>query len=317
METIKFKPVYDERIWGGRNLQTVVGRTTLPEGLKIGESREVFDFGGNDSSVIDGGKFNGIPLHEAVASHSAEIMGPHWDSQKKFPIIVKLLDCNDILSLQVHPTAAAAKKLGAEKKSENWYFLKCSPDAQFVAGANADATKEKLVESIGKPELESLLQFHKAEDGDSAFIESGTLHALGAGNLVLEIQENSTTTYRVFDWNRVDKNGKGRTLHLKESLESIDLSKKAEPIKACMQPYQTLCSCAEFSISKIVLQDGESFEVESGEQPRLISVAEGALADASGGGIARYETALIPYSASGTFTAKGQTVFLLTEDFAH
>ena len=145
-------------------------------------------------------------------------MGPSWPKERPFPILVKWLDCRDRLSVQVHPPAAIAPKLGGEPKTENWYFGKTDAGAAVYAGLKAGVTKESFEKAIADGTVDQSLDRLAVRDGDSLLIHSGTMHAIDAGNVILEIQQNSDTTYRVYDWGRAGLDGKPRTLHVRESV---------------------------------------------------------------------------------------------------
>jgi mannose-6-phosphate isomerase len=217
---LTFEPIFKERIWGGRNLETLYGKP-LPPGLRVGESWEISDRPG-DESVIACGPLRGRTLHWLMEQGSAALLGPRGPAPARFPLLIKIIDAQDTLSLQVHPPPAVAARLGGEPKTEMWYVARAEPGAELFVG---------LKKGVSRAEFERLLAdqtvaecFHRiaAQEGDAMFLPSGRVHALGAGTIIFEIQQNSDTTYRVFDWNRVDRDGKARELHLPQSLASID-----------------------------------------------------------------------------------------------
>jgi mannose-6-phosphate isomerase len=212
---LSFEPLYMERVWGGRRLAEQFGRT-LPDGALIGESWEIVDRP-EAQSVVEGG---GPTLGELWRSERrAELFGRRARGER-FPLLIKLLDCSDTLSVQVHPPAAVAAALGGEPKSEMWVVLE---GGQLFAGLRAGVSRADFEAALGGgADVSPLLHRIDTTAGDVMFLPSGRVHAIGAGNMIAEIQQNSDTTYRVFDW------GRPRELHVEQSLASIDFS-DAEP----------------------------------------------------------------------------------------
>lgn len=229
MGPIVFTPIYQERIWGGRKLADRLGRS-LPGSQPVGESWELVDRP-EAQSVVAEGPLRGNTLHNLWTHHRAEIFGPrHRNTGPRFPLLCKLLDARDRLSVQVHPPAALAARLQGEPKTEMWYFLGCDPGSRIYAGLSAGTTRAAFEEKLGRGEVEGCLHVLPTREGDSIFIPSGRLHAIGEGNLIVEIQQNSDTTYRVFDWNRRGRDGQPRDLHVAESLLSADFNDFTPPL---------------------------------------------------------------------------------------
>ncbi len=229
MGPIVFTPIYQERIWGGRKLADRLGRS-LPGSQPVGESWELVDRP-EAQSVVAEGPLRGNTLHNLWTHHRAEIFGPrHRNTGPRFPLLCKLLDARDRLSVQVHPPAALAARLQGEPKTEMWYFLGCDPGSRIYAGLSAGTTRAAFEEKLGRGEVEGCLHVLPTREGDSIFIPSGRLHAIGEGNLIVEIQQNSDTTYRVFDWNRRGLDGQPRDLHVAESLLSADFNDFTPPL---------------------------------------------------------------------------------------
>jgi mannose-6-phosphate isomerase len=322
-DLLRFRPIYQERVWGGRALESALGRT-LPATAPIGESWEIVDRPEAQSTVV-GGTFNGQTLREVIAKHGAEIMGPKWPAEKPFPILVKWLDCRERLSLQVHPPAAVAGALRGEPKTENWYIAHTAPNAHLIVGLKRGVTREQFERAIGDNSVERCVHHFPVAVGDSILVHSGQVHAIDAGNLILEIQQNSDTTYRVYDWGRTGLDGKPRQLHIAQSLRSIDWT-DIEPVPVRGSPTSgTIADCAEFSIRRVVLGAGERVQMRADEQARLLSVVSGTVRVGTENGTAsrapfgqklgRGENVLLPYSGAFTFTAETTTILLLTEDF--
>lgn len=215
-----FQPILKERVWGGRNLERLFHKP-LPPGGVIGESWEISDRPG-DASVIANGPLAGKDLRWLMEQHGREVMGAAKDYQGRFPLLVKILDAQQALSLQVHPPAAKAAALGGEPKTEMWYFVECAPDAAIYAGLKAGVTRAEFERRIQDGTVADCFCRLPVRAGDAMFLPSGRVHALGAGNVLFEIQQNSDTTYRVFDWNRTGLDGRPRELHIAQSLASIN-----------------------------------------------------------------------------------------------
>ena len=228
---LKFKPVYMERIWGGTMMREVLNRE-LPGGkVPVGESWELVDRPG-EVSVVAEGELAGCTLHELVGRYRSALLGTKGVKYERFPLLVKLIDAGERLSLQVHPDEAACLELGngAEPKTEMWYVIANRPGAKIMAGLNTQATRIRLMDVLDDPaELEALLQVYNSRPGDAFFITSGTLHAIGAGNLILEIQQNSDTTYRINDWGRLGPDGKPRELHKDAGMRAINFTNRTSP----------------------------------------------------------------------------------------
>ena len=253
MNAYFFKPIYQERIWGGRNLASLLGRT-LPEGKKIGESWEVVDRPEACSDILSGPGVKGEGrqnLHTLWQEKRIEVFGTRSPDLARFPILIKLLDAQDNLSVQVHPQAGQ----GGEPKTEMWYFLETTADAKIYVGLKKGVDRKKFEQAIGTPELPKLLHDLHPLQSDAMFLPSGRVHAIGAGNLILEIQQNSDTTYRVDDWGRVDEKGHSRTLHREEALASIRFTDR-EP--QFVQPHgERVLQCPYFTIERAFIYPGE------------------------------------------------------------
>ena len=250
MSPITFTPLYQERVWGGREFSKRLGRD-LPGTQPIGEAWEVVDRE-EAQSVVSEGPLCGKTLHELWTGHRAEIFGArHTDAAPRFPLLCKLLDARDRLSVQVHPPADVAPQLHGEPKTEMWYFLACDPGSRIYAGLEEGTTRAAFEEKLSRGEVEECLHVLPTREGDSIFIPSGRLHAIGEGNLIVEIQQNSDTTYRVFDWNRTGLDGKPRTLHIEESMLSTDFEDFAPPLAHVASG--VVAECEHFRVEKKTL----------------------------------------------------------------
>jgi mannose-6-phosphate isomerase len=310
---LTFKPIYQERVWGGRQLESFLHRK-LPGAAPIGESWELVDRP-EAQSVVSGGPWDGQTLREVMLRHSAVVMGPAWPKDRPFPILVKWLDCRDRLSVQVHPPASIAAKLGGEPKTENWYFAEVEPAAAVYAGLRPGVTRPEFEAAIADGTVARCLERPLVRKGDSLLIHSGVMHAIDAGNVILEIQQNSDTTYRVYDWGRVGLDGKPRTLHVRESLECLSANDAPPPrIVRGEDQSEVLAQCREFTIRLVRLRPGSRLDFPPRQQPRILSVVEG---DSSPAAVLRRgDNVLIPYANSFAFTASTEMSLLVTENFA-
>ncbi len=244
-QPLVFEAFFMERIWGGRRLETRF-RKRLPKGMLIGESWEIVDRPEAQSLVRDG-PLRGRTLHELWMEDREEIFGDIPDTAR-FPLVAKLIDAREELSLQVHPPSRVAKALGGEMKDEIWYVLDAVPDAQIYAGLRRGVTRAQFEAALENSTVAELVHRIAVKGGDAIFMPSGRLHTMGHGILVAEIQQNSDTTYRVFDWNRVGTDGEPRLLHVTEAMESIDFT-DIEP--DLIQPRgETLVSDSVFVVEK-------------------------------------------------------------------
>ena len=218
-----FEPIFKERVWGGRELEHLYAKP-LPPGKPIGESWEISDRLG-DASVIANGPLAGKTLRWLMENHAAEILGDAKPAAGgRFPLLCKILDAREKLSLQVHPPAAKAKELTGEPKTEMWFIADAAPDASLYVGLKRGVTREEFERKISDGSVADCFHRLPVRAGDAMFLPSGRVHAIGAGLVIFEIQQNSDTTYRVFDWNRVGLDGKPRELHVPQSLASIDFN---------------------------------------------------------------------------------------------
>ena len=207
-------------MWGGRRLESEFHKK-LPPQKRIGESWEIVDRP-EAQSVVASGPFRGTTLHELWTRHREEIFGDLPDAPY-FPLLIKILDAQLKLSLQVHPPENVAGRLGGEPKSEFWYVVLADPGAEVFAGFREPMTHDRFEEALTRGTIVDHVQTVAVRPGDAVFLPAGRVHAIGAGNLLIEIQQNSDTTYRVFDWNRTDPaTNKKRELHIDQAIQSIN-----------------------------------------------------------------------------------------------
>lgn len=220
---LTFRPLYQTRVWGGRRLETLLKRE-LPEPVTpFGESWEISDRAAEQSVCFlnDGTEMS---LHELWTQHRESVFGQALARHpaERYPLLMKILDACDDLSIQVHPPAHLAAELGGDPKTEMWFVVHAEPGAKIYAGLRDGVTREAFEVAIREGNVAECVQVLEPRAGDCLFIPSGMIHAIGAGLVIHEVQQNSDTTYRVFDWNRVGLDGLPRALHVQESLRSID-----------------------------------------------------------------------------------------------
>jgi mannose-6-phosphate isomerase len=214
-----------ERIWGGHRLASLFGKRTPPTAI-VGESWEIVDRP-EAQSVVRNGAFRDRTLHELWTQDRKAIFGdlpdgPSRTGVSRFPLLIKLLDAHDQLSLQVHPPEKIAARLGGEPKTEFWYVASAIPGAKLHVGLRDAVTRDQFEQAVRAGTVANLVHDIDVKTGDSIFLPAGRFHGIGGGNVLVEIQQNSDTTYRVFDWNRTDDSGKSRQLHVEQALQSID-----------------------------------------------------------------------------------------------
>ncbi|MEK0445777.1 MAG: hypothetical protein RLZZ399_1098 [Verrucomicrobiota bacterium] len=300
---LSFVPLYQERVWGGRDLAQKLGRS-LPLAGPIGESWDLVDRE-EAQSVVENGPWQGVTLHTLWTRHREAVFGRGLRDSPRFPLLFKILDARELLSVQVHPPAALAAGFGGEPKTEAWYLMDAREQACVYAGFRQGVTREGVQQALKRGEIEPLLHRISVQKGDAIFIPSGRCHAIGAGCLIAEIQQNSDTTYRVFDWNRLGTDGQPRALHLQESLACMDFE-DYEPEKAPASG-ERLVTCPFFALER---WDLENSRPHPGGEMSFFLVLEGSL-ECGGRCFERGNTFLLPSEASGlvlTPTAPGTAV---------
>jgi mannose-6-phosphate isomerase len=277
MVIFKFEPLYKIRPWGGNFIKRQFNRKIKPESSHIGESWEIVDRP-EDQSIVNDGKHKGLTLRQIILNNCHDIMGPNWKQNARFPILVKWLDCKERLSLQVHPPKKIAKKLGGQPKTENWYVANTTENSGLFIGFKKITDQKVFQKALKDGKAESLCYRTTSNKGDSILVESGRIHAIDKGNLILEIQQNSDTTYRVYDWGRVDLDNKPRRLHINESLKSINFKDiKPQLIKNNKNTKQLeIANCENFRITKYLFRKGTEFLIKKENvECNLLHLVEG------------------------------------------
>jgi mannose-6-phosphate isomerase len=282
---LTFQPIFKERVWGGRQLERLYQKP-LPPGTPIGESWEMTDRPEGDS-VIASGPLAGHGLRWLMEHHSAELLGKSKTSNGRFPLLVKILDANDKLSLQVHPPPDVATALGGEPKTEFWFVANAGPGAELYVGLKRGVSRTEFQNRIREGTVADCFHRLKVQAGDAMFLPSGRVHAIGAGLVIFEIQQNSDTTYRVFDWNRIGLDGNTRELHLNQSLASINFDDFEPSLIArpagipTGKTVQTLVHDPLFTVSIVELMPEKRLPVVF-ETPLILGVVEGMISVESG-----------------------------------
>jgi len=272
---LQFKPILREYVWGGRRLAEL-GKS-LGDGDHYAESWEVVDHGA-DQSIVMSPALTGTTLHELVTKHGAALLGRHHP-QTQFPLLFKYLDCQRTLSVQVHPNDEQGARLDPPDlgKTEAWVVLAAEPGSQIYAGLKPGVDRQTLERELACGNCKSCLHAFEPHTGDCLLIEAGTVHALGAGLLIAEIQQASDTTFRLFDWNRVDTDGKPRALHVQQSLDTIDYSRgPVNPVipQPSNRPFvERLVRCNKFILNRWQLDSPQTFE--SDNQFHILTAIEG------------------------------------------
>lgn len=249
---LRFRPLLKQTIWGGRRLGNLLGKSIGHES-NYAESWEVVDHG-DDQSVVENGPLAGKSLAELIAEDPAWLLGEPATS-RRFPLLLKYLDCHRVLSVQVHPDDAYGATLPQPDlgKTEAWYIVAAEPESLIYAGLRPGVDRAALEKAVAAGQTDSVLHSFSPRPGDCVFIPAGTVHALGAGLVVAEIQQSSDTTFRLFDWNRVDSQGNSRPLHVEQALDVIDYD--SGPVQpqhdggTAAGRWQRLVECDKFVLS--------------------------------------------------------------------
>lgn len=248
-----FAPVYQTRVWGGRTLETVFGRSLPDADQPYGESWEISDRPEAESRVVSGpatliGRTLGELWRDGDTALRCGLFGEDAPGTGAFPLLCKILDARQKLSLQVHPPAALADALGGEPKTEMWVVAHAEPGAELIVGVREGVTRDSFEAALRDGSAASQVHRLPVSTGDFIFIPSGRLHAIGAGLVIYEIQQNSDTTYRVFDWNRPGLDGNPRPLHVEESLRCIDFTDVEPDLGATENTL--LAACEHFRVER-------------------------------------------------------------------
>jgi mannose-6-phosphate isomerase len=305
-DPLLFKPVLHDRIWGGRQLETVLGKPLPPEAT-VGESWEVSVHPQGQSQVA-AGRYRGTLLKDLWEQFAVEIGGPRVRAGEPFPFLVKFLDCREPVSVQVHPNDALARRLLGEPngKSEAWVVIAASPQARIYSGWRTTVTPDQIEQAVCEETIVELLCEVRPRVGDCFHIPAGTVHAMGHGLVLLEVQQSSDATFRMYDWGRIGHDGQPRPLHIGEALEAIDF---ACPPLAPTSPMRISESDGVFSERLLTSphfcidrhQFEQQLELDTGDSMLALALLEGTALVTSGAGsvelnITRGDVLLLPAS---------------------
>ena len=286
-------------------MESRLGRSLPDDGLPYGESWEIVDRP-EAASVVADGPWAGRTLGDLWRSHRAEVFGVEGGPER-FPVLCKVLDARDKLSVQVHPPAPVCAALNGESKDEVWYLIDVDPGAELYVGLRDGVTREALEKSLHEGGTGELLHVLHPQPGESIFLPSGRLHAIGAGLMILEIQQNSDTTYRVYDWDRVGLDGQPRQLHIEQAMASIDFA----DIEPSLRPSGDgdLVRCAAFFVERRSLAAGSGWSPDD-QRFRIVAVADGAVG-CGGDLFRRGDYFLVPARGAPVVAASGAAVILV------
>jgi mannose-6-phosphate isomerase len=254
---LTFVPILKERIWGGTKLNTYLNKDIVSQ--TTGESWEISTVPG-DISVVRSGALIGKNINEVIALYPEEILGKAVIARfgTQFPLLFKFIDAKEDLSIQLHPNDVLAKERhNSFGKTEMWYVMQADEAARLVVGFKKDSNSVEYLDHVQRKKVVDLLEMHPVQKGDVFFLETGTIHAIGAGVVVAEIQQTSDITYRIYDWDRVDADGNARELHTDLALEAINYNTTPSKINYTETPNSTatVVDCTYFTTSIIALQD--------------------------------------------------------------
>ena len=310
----KFEPVIKPLPWGGRKLGEVYNKKLTKE-LPCGESWEVVDLP-DDNSVVASGPYANTTLADLIKLAQNDLLGDAELLMGRFPVLFKFIDAKETLSVQVHPDEKVAATLGAgaRPKTEAWYILHADEGARLYLGFKPGVDSEALSEAIGKGSVDELLYATEVKPGDFVYLPSGTLHAIGGGLVIAEIQQASDTTYRVFDWNRVGLDGKPRQLHVDQALASIHYQVRGFPSHANPASGRSGVRCKSFSFERVNLSAGGEAPIEAG-RPRIVCCIKGKGTVSDIGllpvELELGETCLVPACRAASLESKAGGAFLL------
>jgi mannose-6-phosphate isomerase len=310
IQPITFTPLYMERVWGGRELERVYQRSLPTSSQPYGEAWEVVDRE-DEQSVVNHGPLAGTTLHDLWIRHRADVFGPGYESfTGRFPILFKILDARDDLSIQVHPPVDRAADLGGEPKTEMWFIADRDPGAKLYVGFRHGVTRDDFRHALDSGSVAECIHAIEPMPGESIFIPSGRLHAIGAGFLIHEIQQNSDTTYRVFDWNRLGLDGKPRALHVEKSMASIDFNDFEPTMDAAKG--NTLAHCPYFHTARFDIPQGQAFVPKHPDHFVMLSVIEGSLTSTDGRTFCKGDTLLLPANADSVIAMSSASLLAIT-----
>jgi mannose-6-phosphate isomerase len=279
---LRFEPVYKDYIWGGSRIPQLYSRN-VPDGV-YAESWEISTHP-DGTTAIANGPLAGKTLRDLLPEHKTALLGSNVNGDD-FPLLIKLIDARDVLSVQVHPNDGNAAAVAGQAKTEMWYFLEGDGSAQIYCGLKPGIGKDEFLQAMENKTFVDILQSIPARKGEAVFVPGGRVHAIGTGCLILEIQQNSNTTYRIYDWDRVDANGKGRELHIDKALQVIDWENNGDP--RCKVGGTTIQNCEYFRLDRFELSAEQNFPMAP-SAPQMGGTSFHALFIAEGSGVIMWD----------------------------
>lgn len=307
-QPIKLLPAFKDYLWGGTRLKTEFNKKSELE--KVAESWELSTHKDGES-IVASGEYKGKKLSEYIAENPYDVLGERARAFDFFPVLIKFIDAKDNLSVQVHPDDEFARKYNGEYgKTEMWYVLECDEGAQLYYGFKEKISKEEFRKRIENNTLTEVLNSVKVKKGDVYFIEAGTVHAIGKGIVICEIQQNSNTTFRVYDYNRKDANGNTRQLHIEQAIE-VAKTEPAKPYKSDRE--NVLASCKYFTVEKADVDGTKSFEISDNCFKSVIAVEGSGILKLNGfeTTFGKGDSIFIP-AQNGGFTVDGCCELIIT-----
>lgn len=309
-----FEPILKDRIWGGTKLRTDLGKTNLPTDT-TGESWELSGVEG-DVSIVKDGSLEGKSLTYLLENYPDEILGTkvHKEFGKQFPLLFKFLDARDDLSIQVHPNDELAKQRhNSFGKTEMWYVMQADEGARIIVGFKEKSSPQEYLENLKNKTLINILNEVPVKKGDVFFLETGTIHAIGAGIVIAEIQQTSDITYRIYDWDRVDAQGKSRELHVEQALDAMNYNTTdtQKHYTTLENKSNSMVDCPYFTTNYLPL-NGSTGIAKDGTSFTVYICTDGEFAFEVGGNAYNYkkgDTILVPASL-GAYILSGDATLL-------
>lgn len=313
MAIFKLKPAFKDYIWGGTRLRDEYGKDCDYD--KVAESWEL-SCHKDGASVVDGGDFDGLTLAQYIEKEGRSVLGSNCERFENFPILIKLIDAKDNLSVQVHPDNEYAMRVEGEYgKTEMWYVVDCDESASLLYGFKKEISKDEFAQRIADNTLLEVTNAVPVKKGDVFFIRSGTLHAIGKGILIAEIQQNSNTTYRIYDYGRVGKDGKPRELHVEKAKDVTVLGPAKAYPETPVEQYdgytsKLLSKCEYFTTYRVDVDSKAELEADSSSFNSIL-VLEG---EPTVGGIkAKKGDSVFISAGEGKYAVEGRCRFVLTK----
>lgn len=308
-----FHPIFQYRIWGGEKLKTLFNKS-IPDN-RTGESWELSGLK-EAPSVVSNGVYSGKNINELLEHFGVEVLGESVVEKygNQLPLLFKLLDAREQLSIQVHPNdELAQQRHNSFGKTEMWYVVQADSGSELIAGFEKNTSVSEFKAAIETSTVTQLMRHHEVQQGDTFFLETGTVHAIGAGIVIAEIQQTSDITYRIYDFDRIDQDGKKRQLHIEESLDAINFKANNPKVDKSAKAANILVECPYFNTYEVHLKAGANYVVEKRGVFSAFMLVSGAIdiyyAD-SVIAVSAGQTFLLPAAINDQIIFKGAGTFL-------